>query len=158
METQIAIKEKKLKVLSEEEILSCASNPDQCGGSGGCKGGTAEIAYEYTSKNGIHDIKTIPYTQKSDKAVCPQRVISLRGKSDDSAVLAKTKGFAVLPSNDEKCLMNAVAKHGSVVIAVDAMPFMSYQGGIFDTANPSNIDLDHAVTLEGYGTGTYASS
>lgn len=151
LETQIAIKKKKLEVLSEEEILSCAPNPDQCGGSGGCKGGTAELAYEYVAQNGIHDIKTVPYTGKNNVAVCPQRETSLRGKLDD-AVLAKMKGFAVLPNNDEKCLMNAVAKHGSVVIAVDAGTFMHYSGGIFDAANPSNIDLDHAVTLEGYGT------
>jgi len=154
LETQIAIKTHKLHVLSEEEPLSCAKNPDHCGGTGGCQGATVEVAYEYISKYGIHTIKTDPYESKPDKLVCPKEEKNkLRGLVDESSPTKYSmKGFAVLPGNDEKCLMNALVKHGSVAIAVAASMFHFYGGGIFDTPNGENIDMDHAVTLEGYGT------
>jgi cathepsin L len=30
--------------LSEQQILDCTPNPQKCGGTGGCGGGTAELA------------------------------------------------------------------------------------------------------------------
>jgi hypothetical protein len=43
MEAALAIANKKLVSLSEQQICSCTSNPDDCGGSGGCEGGTPEV-------------------------------------------------------------------------------------------------------------------
>jgi cathepsin L len=34
-----------METLSEQQIASCTSNPQDCGGTGGCDGGTAEVAY-----------------------------------------------------------------------------------------------------------------
>ena len=45
VESHYAIKTGNLVVLSEQQILDCTPNPNQCGGTGGCGGGTAELAY-----------------------------------------------------------------------------------------------------------------
>ena len=42
-ESIVAIATGKLLVLSEQQILSCTPNPDQCGGTGGCSGATQEL-------------------------------------------------------------------------------------------------------------------
>jgi cathepsin L len=34
-------------VLSPQHLVSCVPNPNQCGGTGGCSGATAEIAMDY---------------------------------------------------------------------------------------------------------------
>lgn len=48
IESHVAIKTGKLFVLSEQQIVSCAANPSQCGGTGGCEGATQEVAFNYT--------------------------------------------------------------------------------------------------------------
>ena len=45
MESHWAIKTGMLMELSEQFILDCTPNPEECGGTGGCGGGTAELAY-----------------------------------------------------------------------------------------------------------------
>ena len=35
--------------LSVQQMAMCAPNPDQCGGSGGCNGATAELAFDYVT-------------------------------------------------------------------------------------------------------------
>ncbi len=35
-----------LMSLSEQQILDCTPNPNECGGTGGCQGGTPELAYQ----------------------------------------------------------------------------------------------------------------
>jgi cathepsin L len=41
-----------LPTLSEQQILSCTPNPDECGGTGGCAGGTAELAFSTLLEHG----------------------------------------------------------------------------------------------------------
>ncbi len=48
--------------------------------------------------------------------------------------------------------MHAVATVGPVVVSVDASAWHNYESGVFNGCDYSaNIDLDHAVTLVGYG-------
>jgi hypothetical protein len=53
LESHIAIQTGKLFDLSVQELVSCAPNTNWCGGSGGCTGSTAELAYEYIAQHGI---------------------------------------------------------------------------------------------------------
>lgn len=39
--------------LSEQQMLDCTPNPNHCGGTGGCQGGTAELIYEQLVKTGL---------------------------------------------------------------------------------------------------------
>jgi cathepsin L len=34
-------------VLSPQHILECTPNPKHCGGTGGCEGATAELAFDW---------------------------------------------------------------------------------------------------------------
>jgi cathepsin L len=53
LESHIAIQTGKLFDLSVQELVSCAPNPNWCGGRGGCTGSTAELAYEFVSQHGM---------------------------------------------------------------------------------------------------------
>jgi len=53
IESMWAQKSGKLVVLSEQNILDCTPNPKHCGGTGGCGGGTAELAYDKIKVIGI---------------------------------------------------------------------------------------------------------
>ena len=46
IESYYALATGQLATLSEQQILDCVPNTDQCGGTGGCGGGTPELAFE----------------------------------------------------------------------------------------------------------------
>ena len=48
LESHIAINTGKLMTFSEQQIIDCTPNPDQCGGTGGCSGATQELGFNYT--------------------------------------------------------------------------------------------------------------
>lgn len=59
---QLAIHRGFLEELSEQFILDCTPNPKSCGGTGGCMGGTGELAYNRLKElNGIPSEWTYPY-------------------------------------------------------------------------------------------------
>merc|ERR1711916_169289 len=63
IESHVALNSGLLFSLSPQQIASCAPNPDSCGGTGGCMGGTAEIAFDYIAKSkGIQQSFQYPYT------------------------------------------------------------------------------------------------
>ena len=64
-----AIKTGTLEELSEQFLLDCTLNPNQCGGTGGCAGGTAELAYQTVlSSKGIPSEYTYPYVSGTGTA------------------------------------------------------------------------------------------
>lgn len=176
-----------IDVLSTQELVSCVQNPDQCGGTGGCEGATAELAYNYIANHGVVTEKNFPYKAR-DGPKCPlsrrsdmtpfekdmmmnegietTAMKKLRGRRRNSVIqesssssssvpiVAKLEGYADIPSNDYKALMNAVAKHGSVVVALAASSWSFYAGGVYSPSHPSSTDwdLNHGVVVEGYGT------
>lgn len=46
--------------LSPQQLVSCAPNPDHCGGTGGCLGSIAELAFDYVKENGFTTEWKIP--------------------------------------------------------------------------------------------------
>jgi len=52
VESMWAIATGVLQELSEQFVLDCTPNPSQCGGTGGCGGGTAELVYAQLAKYG----------------------------------------------------------------------------------------------------------
>eukprot|EP01069_Polyplicarium_translucidae_P003183 Polyplicarium_translucidae@DN2238_c0_g1_i1.p6 len=61
-------------------------------------------------------------------------------------------GFHDVAHMSEEALLNAVAQHGPVAVAIEAdqLAFQLYHRGIFDAQCGTN--LDHAVLVVGYGT------
>lgn len=132
------------------------------------------MAYAYIAKHGILKEESFPYTAKDDEA-CPLDIDDeadyqsfattlLRHSKDNASskkrndkerdVVAKIKGYAKIPPNSYKGLMNAIAKHSPVVVAAAAESWLFYSGGVFSPTNKTNPDvwdLDHGIVVEGYG-------
>lgn len=124
-------------VLSEQELVDCMPNPDQCGGTGGCEGGTQWLGFDYYAKHGITLESDYPYTGKD-------------GKCQEFKPVANISSHVRLPANNYTALMNAVANIGPIAISAAAEPWQMYESGVF--SNSCNADVDHAIQLVGYGT------
>lgn len=145
IESHAALATGRLNILSEQQILDCTPNPDQCGGTGGCNGGTAELAMAQIIKTGgLMSEWTYPYISYwGQNGTCQFR---------SNQVVVKLSNYTTLPSNEYLPLMNAVAQLGPIAISVDASAWFKYESGVFNGCNQTNPDIDHAVQLVGYGT------
>jgi len=134
-----------LHVLSEQQILDCTPNPQHCGGSGGCGGGTAELAWDrIKAMGGLSSEWTYPYVSYFGAGqTC---------KMTEVMPVVKVTGYVNLPTNEYDPLMNQVGTVGPVAISVDASTWSAYESGVFNGCNQTNPDIDHAVLLVGYGT------
>lgn len=135
-------------VLSPQQIVSCAPNPNKCGGSGGCDGSTQPLAFNYTESSGITLDDSYPY--RGSTGTCDQSKIK---------PVAQNSGYTVLQENNYTDLITAVANVGPVSISVAAggMGWQLYGGGVYSDSGSihpflCNFDMDHAVQLVGYGT------
>jgi len=142
-----AIKNGRLEELSEQQILDCTPNPNQCGGTGGCGGGTPELAYAQIIKDGgLASQWTYPYISYWGKDfTCQLNVSSVKPT-------AKITGYTALPTNKYEPVLDALANQGPLAINVDASSWGSYETGVFSGCNTTEIVIDHVVQLVGYGT------
>jgi cathepsin L len=145
IESAWAIATGQLQVVSEQHILSCVENTYHCGGTGGCDGGTAELAFAGLQPTGITSEWVYPY-------------LSWYGNNSDckwtsrKGHVASWSGYTTLPSNDADSLMSALAAHGPIAVSVDASTWHLYESGVYNGCNQENPDINHAVQLVGYGT------
>ncbi|PRP82211.1 hypothetical protein PROFUN_10420 [Planoprotostelium fungivorum] len=148
-ESHYAIATGHLGELSEQHVLDCVPNPLQCGGQGGCSGGTVELAYSnllLPGTGGMVSEWTYPYRSYFGDA------FQCSFNRSRTAVFANITGYVTLPTNKYKPLMIAVATLGPIAISVDASAWHDYESGVFNGCNQTNPDIDHAVQLVGYGT------
>jgi len=141
LESHIAIKTGKLMVFSEQQIVSCATNPQKCGGTGGCEGATQEIAFNYTrDAGGISLESSYPY-QGADSPCDSTQV----------KPVATIDGYYRLDSNNATQLQAAIAQVGPIAISLAAsgFAFQLYGGGVLN--GDCGWDVDHAVQAVGYG-------
>jgi len=141
LESHIAIQTGKLMEFAPQEYVSCAPNPNQCGGTGGCQGSVQPLGFKYAMANGITLETSYPYSGTT-------------GTCDPSKIksVATITGYEVLPSNNYSALMNAVANVGPIAISAAAEPWQLYDKGVYN--GECGGDVDHAIQLVGYGTGT----
>lgn len=119
-------------------LVRCMPNPQRCGGTGGCDGATAELAFDYVKHHGI------PTTKSSAELV---QISSCESRGH---VHVTAQGFVQLPTNRVGPLLHAVATKGPVVVSADASNWFPYDMGIYDSCGPNAI-VNHAVLLVGYG-------
>jgi len=146
IESHWAIMTGELPNLSEQQILDCTVNPKQCGGTGGCGGGTTEVAYQtiINKQGGLSSEWTYPYNSYfGDDYECDF--------SSQTPVVAMLESYNDLPSNEYDPVMMALAYMGPLAISVDASGWDSYESGVFTGCNLQNPVLDHGVQLVGYG-------
>lgn len=148
IESHVALATGLLFDLSPQQIAMCAPNPDSCGGTGGCSGATAEIAFDYLTGSTGH-FEEFQYSYNSydgTNEVCKGDTVA--GITSPKAMI---DGFVKLPANNYTALMNAIATVGPIAISVDASTWHAYEGGVYQGCNQVNPDIDHAVVLVGYG-------
>lgn len=144
LESHVALASGLLFDLSVQQITSCAPNPDMCGGTGGCSGATAEIAFDYVASTpGI--LEEYQYGYQSYYAA------NVACNLPSGPAVAAINGYVQLPQNNYTALMNAVATVGPIAISVDASSWGSYESGVYAGCNMASPDINHAVVLVGYG-------
>lgn len=137
IESHVAIATGSLLELAPQQMVSCAPNPDDCGGTGGCQGSVQWLGFNYTIQAGISLEKDYPYTART--GTCQESKIK---------PAATVTGYVRLPANNYTVLMNAVATLGPIAISVDA-GWMTYSSGVYK--GQCGSEIDHAVVLVGYG-------
>jgi cathepsin L len=144
IESHVALASGLLFDLSVQQIAMCAPNTEHCGGTGGCEGSTAELAFTYLSGNrGIYQQYQYGYDSyygMDYKCTLPKE-----------RAVADIDGYVRLPTNNYTALMNAVATVGPVAINVDASTFHAYTSGVFAGCDAKALDINHVVVLAGYG-------
>lgn len=143
IESHVAIATGELFVLSQQQITSCTPNPQQCGGTGGCNGAIAELAFDYIKTKGIQQEWTQPYTSYwGNSGTC--------GEVANQVV--NISGYTKVAHNDADAVLDALAHAGPLAISVDASAWSEYESGIFSGCSyAKNISMDHAVQAVGYG-------
>lgn len=162
LESQWFLKTGYTQDLSEQFVLDCTPNPQQCGGTGGCDGGTAELAYaRIKAVNGIPSEYTYPYISGlGENSTCKATFPLQPQQPHHGGIMAAAmvSGYTNVPSNDFDAVTAAVTNVGPLAISVDAGAWHDYESGIFAGGNKTNPDLDHLVQLVGFGSdsdGTY---
>lgn len=146
IESHVALASGLLFDLSVQQIAMCAPNTNHCGGTGGCEGSTAELAFSHLagSRRGIYQQYQYGYASYYGTDY-PCALPNERAVAD-------IDGYVRLPTNDYASLMNAVATIGPIAINVDASTFHAYAGGVFSGCDSKALDINHVVVLAGYGT------
>jgi len=162
LESHIALQTNVLYTLAVQELVSCVDNPRSCGGDGGCTGATGYLAMDFVASAGIQEEWQMGYASFS--GVSEQNCTlknntspALRGYTGRPLIgrpVATIDGYSILPSNDYKATMNALAKTGPLVVAVACANWHLYKNGVFtdDLHNQRSYEINHAVVLMGYGT------
>jgi len=146
LESYWALSTGQLVSLSEQQILDCTPNPKKCGGTGGCGGATAELAYDRIKQmGGLATEWNYPYTSYygSDYKCDPAK---------SASKFAKLTSYVNLPTNKLQPVITHLSTKGPLAVSVDASKWFLYESGVFDGCNQTNPDLDHAVQLVGMGT------
>lgn len=128
-------------LVSFEEMVDCAPNPQQCGGTGGCEGSTPDLAFDYIKENGLVLASEYKGYQTVGEGPC---------KRNSVASAVKLTGWVHLPTNELHPLLDALANIGPVTVAADATLWYSYWVGIYDRCTENAI-VNHAIVAMGYG-------
>jgi len=141
LEMQAELKSGNTAHLSYQQLVDCVPNPQHCGGTGGCDGATAELAFDYVQSAGLR--------AEGDYSTCE----SQNGPPGRASI----SGWHRLPTNEGSPLMMAIAEHGPAVVSVDGTAWFSYDGGVFAGCQRDAI-VNHAVLTLGYGRDTTQDS
>jgi len=148
IESYYAMKHGDIMELAEQQILDCTPNPNDCGGSGGCGGGTAQLAMDrIIAMGGITTEWQYPYTSYFGTA----EACKFSSDNKTQNPMAQLLSWVRLPTNEQDPVVQALANIGPLIINVDAGSWANYETGIYDGCNQTNPDIDHVVQLVGYG-------
>jgi cathepsin L len=149
------LKNDKIPQISVQEVMACTPNPRHCGGKGGCKGATVELAMKWVNRNGLSLVDNFALGDAKHHAAqfCPcvdSKQTCINKLADKKRVKVKARSFATLPKNKFFPLLKAVTK-GPVAISVGTQDWGSYDSGVLSCGSSPNTVIGHAVLLVGYG-------
>jgi len=131
---------------SEQELVDCGMYG--ASGANGCNGATI---YAYSKwikdkKRKLTSEEDYPYLGSNPRYSCPPEKPLNQG--------AQVNDYFYTNNGNEEMLKKLVAEHGAVLIAVHADSTFSYYGGgiLSRCSKNGRWDLNHAVTVVGYGT------
>jgi len=126
-------------ILAPQYYVNCVVNENECGGSGGCQGAIAQLAFNLTAKVGIPLESDLPYEGRN-------------GACGTYPEAVTCDGYTHLSPNDPDELETALATTGPVSVSV-AANWGRYGGGVFSGGcTSSSCSINHAVLAVGYDT------
>jgi len=177
LETNFAIHNPgKSRSFSIQEIVDCVPNLHECGGTGGCQGGTVELAMLYISQRGLATREKNPYhahdqtcvaggesqdmpvdelatpglkSSASNLMVTADRIVPQSLLEASSRAASMSFSWERLEVNSDHALMQALTK-GSVAVSADAGSWSQYGGGVFNSCK-RDAEINHAILAIGYG-------
>jgi cathepsin L len=161
IESYIGINTGLLTEVSMQELVSCMPNEDSCGGTGGCQGATAELAYDYLAQYGLPELWTYGYlpnvywnSYTGTNGDCLRDTVLTIGHQTQPVAprFATGTGYNLLARNDYDELMNGIANIGPMAVNIDATNWHDYESGVFSGCAQTDVDINHVVQLVGYGT------
>jgi len=157
MEAYFAMLTGQLPVLSTQQITSCTSFMNGCGG------GDATAAWVYVnSTEGLTSEWAYPFVDifaasMSKGATAPCKDISKEFKPFNWVNMLSEVGIegygTVSPSNNADAAKEALANKGPMSISVASLGWQHYESGVYQNNGNSTDDwqIDHAVQMVGYG-------
>ncbi|TKR58795.1 hypothetical protein L596_030198 [Steinernema carpocapsae] len=150
--------------LSEQNLIDCSAKLLSKAIRGynnlDCDGGIPHLAFQYVEKNGGIDTESgYPYRAREyldDHAdgTWPQFKCAFNNATIGAESTGRRDAFALISQGDEEALKIALATQGPISVIIDARSrnFRSYKSGVYFNRACTEIQLDHAVLLVGYGT------
>lgn len=125
----------KLVSLSEQQLVDCVKEDNGCGG------GLPEDGINWAIQHGMATEEAYPYHARD--GTC---------KRHENAAATFTS-VTDIDEGSESDLHNAVGTIGPVAVGIDAshFSFQLYSGGVYTEKHCSTQQLDHGVTVIGYG-------
>jgi cathepsin F len=155
IESAWALKGNPLTQFSEQEIVDCShgcSNEPPYGDvcNQGCDGGWPWNAFsDVVTWKGLQTEAAYPYTAYT--GTCHQKLNTLQGVITNYTCITQSHGNI---ANEDQMAAYLVL-HGPLSIAMDATILETYTSGIITpyAGQCSQVQLDHAIVIVGYGTG-----
>jgi len=168
-------------LFSAEQLIACTQNPHKCGGTGGCDGATAELAYEYVLQRGLakpqhffmqksmlsgatgdDPMSGCPASLRVQSEVATKGVLGIDGSevhllgTSESELMGMTigmRGWTKLPENREEPIMRSLMMDGPLYVAVAVGEHWHYySGGVMTQEGCDPRNvINHAVTLFAWG-------
>jgi len=137
IESQWALAGNQLASLSMQQVVSCDTNDDGCGG------GDPPTAYEYViGAGGLEPYADYPYTSENGETGSCQ--------FNQADILAHISSYTTIGS--EQQAQSYLTSNGPLSVCVDAESWQYYNGGVITTESDCGTSLDHCVMITGYGT------
>lgn len=125
----------KLTAFSEQQLVDCSSKY----GNYGCEGGFTDATFDYIKDNGV--VREVDYPYEAKMKAC---------RVAEEKIVTKLKRRVNVKPKNGRALESAVAKR-VVSVAVDSYELFYYNSGIMTARFCNYYQLDHAVSVVGYG-------